>query len=81
MVDSSSKTKGMPNSNWVNFDAAQNKLLSLLEEIIEHPGFGELHVNIRILKDARKEVVLCYGKEYRFVLTQANNEITKEPKN
>ena len=31
-------------------------------------GFGELKVHVRILKNGRKEVILSFGKEYRFVL-------------
>lgn len=70
MVDSDPETKNAPKDNWVNLTPAQAKLNALFMDILEHPGFGELHVNIRILKDARKEVVLCCGKEYRFVLTR-----------
>jgi hypothetical protein len=73
MVDSAPETKGTPSNKWVNLAPARDKLNALFMDILEHPGFGELHVNIRILKDARKEVVLCCGKEYRFVLTQATS--------
>jgi hypothetical protein len=59
-----------PNGKWLNLAPAQNKLNALFIDILEHPGFGELHVNVRIMKDARKEVILNSGKEYRFVLAQ-----------
>ena len=91
MVDSSAETKADPNNRpayaeasagkWLNLAPAQAKLNALFMDILEHPGFGELHVNIRIMKDARKEVVLCCGKEYRFVLTQKSNGITEKLKN
>ncbi len=76
MVDAKPET-GMktaaPDGKWLNLAPAQDKLNSMFMDILEHPGFGELHVNIRILKDARKEVILNSGKEYRFVLTQATS--------
>ena len=79
MVDLAPEPKGAPSNKpacqnnknadrWVNLAPAQEKLNALFMDILEHPGFGELHVNVRILKDTRKEVVLCCGKEYRFVL-------------
>ena len=69
MVDLAPETKGA-NNRWANLAPVQDKLHALFMDILDHPGFGELHVNVRILKDARKEVVLCCGKEYRFVLTK-----------
>lgn len=47
---------------------AKNKLLGLLDEIIEHDGFGEIRVEVNILKRKQKEVILHCGKQYRFVV-------------
>jgi len=66
---------------WLNLDLVESKLISLLRELVNHSGFGELKVHVRILKDGRKEVILSFGKEYRFVLTRANNGITEKLKN
>ncbi|MFA5795372.1 MAG: hypothetical protein WC980_09965 [Candidatus Brocadiia bacterium] len=73
MVDSNPGTGNAANGKWLNLAPAQTKLNTLFMDILEHPGFGELHVNVRIMKDARKEVILNSGKEYRFVLVQATS--------
>lgn len=57
-------------ARWLNLDLVESKLISLLRELVNHSGFGELKVHVRILKDGRKEVILSFGKEYRFVLKQ-----------
>jgi hypothetical protein len=66
----SSKKPEAASSGWLNLDAAETKLMELFRELIDHHGFGELKVNVRIMKDGRKEVILSFGKEYRFVLTK-----------
>jgi hypothetical protein len=55
---------------WQNLDLVKAKLSLLLDELIDHHGFGEIKVDVRILKDGRKEVILDFGKHYRFVLTK-----------
>jgi len=49
-------------------DLAKDKLLLLLDEIIEHDGFGEIRIEVKILKRKQKEVILHCGKQYRFVV-------------
>lgn len=65
------------NGQWLNLDSVQEKLVALFRDLIDHPGFGELRVDVKILKKGNKEVVLSSGKQYRFVLrlksTPANN--------
>lgn len=46
----------------------QAKLLSLLDEILVHDGFGSIRVDVRLLKRGQKEVILDCGKQYRFVV-------------
>ena len=46
----------------------QAKLLSLLDEILVHDGFGSIRVDVRLLKRGQKEVILDCGKQYRFVI-------------
>ena len=41
---------------------AKDKLLLLLDEIIEHDGFGEIRIEVNILKCKKKEVILHCGK-------------------
>jgi len=49
-------------------DLAKDKLLLLLDEIIAHDGFGEIRVDVSILKRKQKEVIIHCGKQYRFVV-------------
>lgn len=44
------------------------KLQHLVTEVIEHSGYGEVHVAVRWLSKGRKEIILSSGKEYRFVI-------------
>ncbi|MFH0887956.1 MAG: hypothetical protein V1871_01960 [Planctomycetota bacterium] len=49
----------------------ESKLITLFRELINHPGFGELRVDVKILRKGKKEVVLSSGKQYRFILKPA----------
>ena len=53
---------------WLNLETVESKLVLLFRELIDHPGFGELRVEVKILKKGSKEVVLSSGKQYRFIL-------------
>jgi hypothetical protein len=44
------------------------KLLELVDEILAHDGFGDIRVEVRILKRRQKEVILHCGKQYRYVI-------------
>jgi hypothetical protein len=35
---------------------------------LQHDGFGEIRVEVKILKRRQKEVILHCGKQYRFVV-------------
>ncbi|NOQ93710.1 MAG: hypothetical protein GQ547_03625 [Methylophaga sp.] len=48
--------------------AVKEKMLALFEDILEHDGFGEIRVEVNILKRKQKEVILHCGKQYRFVV-------------
>jgi len=47
---------------------ARKKLETLCEELLEHEGFGELRMEMRLLKRGQKEVIIHCGKQYRYVL-------------
>ncbi|MDY0746403.1 hypothetical protein SNE35_17960 [Paucibacter sp. R3-3] len=49
-------------------DAAKAQLILLFEELVRHDGFGDLSVEVRILKRAQKEVLIRCGKQYRYVI-------------
>ena len=65
---------GTGNNGWQNLDAAESKLISLFRGLVGHPGFGELKVDVSVLRNGKKEVILSSGKKYRFILTQATNQ-------
>lgn len=49
-------------------DAAKACLVELFDELLRHDGYGDLAVEMRILKRGQKEVLLRCGKQYRFVV-------------
>lgn len=49
-------------------DPVKHKLLQLLDDVLRHDGFGEIRVEVKILKRQQKEVILHCGKQYRFVV-------------
>lgn len=38
------------------------------QEMMLHDGYGEMRVEVRILKRGQKEVIVHFGKQYRFVV-------------
>ncbi|MCB5206062.1 hypothetical protein [Methylovorus mays] len=48
--------------------SAKKCLLSLFDDLIGHDGFGNLKVEMRILRRGQKEVIIDCGKQYRFVV-------------
>jgi len=51
----------------------KHKLLSLVDDVLSHDGYGDIRVEIKILKRHQKEVILHCGKQYRFVFTDDRN--------
>ena len=49
-------------------DKVKNKLLELFDDVLTHDGFGEIKIEMKILKRQQKEVILHCGKQYRFVI-------------
>ena len=45
-----------------------DKINELYEMLLRHDGFGEMRVEMRILKRGQKEVVIHCGKQYRYVV-------------
>ena len=55
-----------------------HKLVDLYHMLICHNGFGEMSMDIHILKRGQKEVVLRCGKQYRFVVDTPTHGINGE---
>lgn len=48
--------------------AIQQHIAQIFEELLRHDGYGEFKVEMRILKRGQKEVLVHYGKQYRYVI-------------
>ncbi len=59
-------------------DAVKKELLSIFEDAFQHDGFSDFRVEIKILKRKQKEVIIHYGKQYRYVLDYLNQDAIKE---
>lgn len=46
----------------------QSRLLSLLDDVLGHDGYGSIRVDVRLLKKGQKEVIVDCGKQYRYVV-------------
>lgn len=44
------------------------KLMELVDDVLTHDGFGDIRIEVKILKRRQKEVILHCGKQYRFVV-------------
>ncbi|MDO4571275.1 MAG: hypothetical protein Q4D38_12895 [Planctomycetia bacterium] len=43
-------------------------ICSKYQDLLRHDGFGEMRIDIRILKRGQKEVIVSSGKQFRFVV-------------
>jgi hypothetical protein len=59
-------------SEHVDNHAVKARLCALYDDLITHNGFGELRVEVRLLKRGQKEVILHCGRQYRFVIDCAH---------
>ncbi len=46
----------------------KNCLDNLFDELLRHNGYGQIQIDMKLLRRGQKEVVLRCGKEYRFVV-------------
>lgn len=46
----------------------KKQLEALFDELLRHDGFGDLRVEMRLLKRGQKEVIIYCGKQYRYVV-------------
>lgn len=44
------------------------RMVRLYEELLGHEGYGEIRIEMRLLKRGQKEVILHCGKQYRYVV-------------
>ena len=63
VVNVSSKTGRCPAA-----DPVVTKLFQVYKDLLNHDGFGQMRVEMKILKRGQKEVIIHCGKQYRFVV-------------
>ena len=50
------------------YEDVLSKFRELYGEVFHHDGYGEIRVEMRILKRGQKEVIIHCGKQYRYVV-------------
>lgn len=57
-------------------DDKHREILEKIEElyfsIYEHDGFGDMKIEMKILKRGQKEIIISSGKQYRYVIDYVN---------
>jgi hypothetical protein len=61
----------------IKTDPVFNKLHDLYNSLLMHQGYGEIRIEMKILKRGQKEVILHFGKQYRFVVDFPSSENKK----
>lgn len=54
------------------------RFVHLYRELLIHDGYGEIGLEIKILKRGQKEVIIHCGKEYRYVVDFDPGKTPKE---
>ena len=49
-------------------DEVKKRIEELYNMLVKHDGYGEIQVDIKILKRGQKEVIIRCGKQYRYVV-------------
>lgn len=60
-------------------DPVMVRLADFYRELIAHEGFGELRIDVRILKRRQKEVIITCGRQYRYVVDLPEGDDEIEP--
>ena len=61
-------------------EALYQQITGFVESLLRHDGYGELRVEVRILKRGQKEVIVHFGHQYRHVLDNLVEEPSEYPK-
>ena len=50
------------------------QLAVLYREVFEHDGYGDIRVEMKLMRRGQKEIIIHCGKQYRFVVDFAERE-------
>lgn len=48
--------------------AVITRLLRLYKEVLTHEGYGDIRIEMKMLKKGQKEIIIHCGKQYRYVV-------------
>ncbi|MBS3965275.1 MAG: hypothetical protein KGZ80_12450 [Methylomonas sp.] len=51
-----------------SYQSCRRQLQTLFDDLLNHPGYADLKLEMRLLKRGQKEVILYCGKQYRYVI-------------
>lgn len=66
MTDQSVKTKQLEEIN--QHKVVLEKLFDLYADLFEHDGYGDIRIEMKILRRGQKEIIIHCGKQHRYVL-------------
>ncbi len=55
------------------------RIEQLYDELFRHDGYGEIRIEMKILRRGQKEVIVHCGKQYRYVLDFHNPAVAAKP--
>lgn len=70
-------TNKIPDKTGTHHDVL-GRLARLYGELIAHEGFGEIRLEIRILRKGQKEIIVHCGKQYRFVVDHGDRQSMRD---
>jgi hypothetical protein len=50
------------------------KIVELYRDLYFHNGYGEIRIEMKILRRGQKEIIVHCGKQYRFVVNGDNDQ-------
>ncbi|MDR1491404.1 MAG: hypothetical protein LBT05_01590 [Planctomycetaceae bacterium] len=59
-------------------EACSQRLLKTFRELLLHDGYGDVAVEVKLLKRGQKEVIIKSGKQYRYVVDVPENTLHKD---
>lgn len=75
-MNSNDKEQADPSSQ---HKAVLEKLLELYAELFEHDGYGDIKIEMKILRRGQKEIILHCGKQHRFVVDCSQAMVDESP--
>jgi hypothetical protein len=59
-------------------DVCVRRIVKIFRELLSHDGFGDIAVEVKLLKRGQKEVIIKSGKQYRYVVDVPETTLQKD---